>query len=525
MADGDGGGEGFERFFRPRYPLPEEPPEVPAPRPGRYPAPPAPPRPPPSPRRRVTPSPAQQRLMARIAASRKARQRRALMVASGLMSALVLLVAGGAWALTGYINGNLGRVDAGTVGTPPSGPLNILVAGVDTRSGLSPHEQAALHVGHVAGANSDTMMIVHLSADHQRVTVVSLPRDTWLDIPGHGMNKINAAYGLGGPKLVVQTVAEATGLTINDYVGVNFLAVVRVVDALGGVDVCLPQAVNDSYSGLDLRAGTSHVNGITALKYARDRHSFANGDLTRIDNQQKLLSSLLRKAISGGTLANPVRFSKFLNATLAALQVDRGLNATALANQMRGISTSDVAFTTVPLSNADYQAPGGQSAVLWDTQAANQLFTDLAGDKPLVKPSPKPSPAKPAGLRRSQVTVDVYNGTLVGGLSASTGAQLSQLGFHVNAGLTWYEHNVTQTVIEYPPGQQAAARLVKASIPGATLLQRPGLSRPRVVLGTDGSELASSGQSGGSGPGASGASGAGSSGPVKAKTATQNACG
>ena len=518
MADGDGGGEGFERFFRPRYPLPEEPPEEsdePDPRPGRYPAPSSPP-PPPSPRRRLTPSPAQQRLMARIAASRKARQQRALMVASGLMSALVLLVAGGSWALTGYINGNLGRVDAGTAGTPPGGPLNILVAGVDTRSGLSPHEQSQLHVGHDTGANSDTMMIVHLSADHQRVTVVSLPRDTWLDIPGHGMNKINAAYGLGGPKLVVQTVAEATGLTINDYVGVNFLAVVRIVDALGGVDICLPHAVNDSYSGLDLPAGKTHVNGITALKYARDRHSFANEDLTRISNQQKMLSSLLREAISGGTLANPVRFTQFLNATLAALQVDRGLNATALANQMRGISTSDVAFTTVPISNTDYQAPDGQSAVLWNTQAADQLFTDLAEDKALVKPSPAKSP----GLRRSEVTVDVYNGTLIGGLSASTGTQLSQLGFHVNAGLTWSKHNVTETVIEYSPGQQAAARLVHASIPGATLLQRPGLSRPRVVLGTGGYALASASQ-----PGASSGSGASSPGPVKAKTATQNACG
>jgi LCP family protein required for cell wall assembly len=463
--------------------------------------------------------------MARIAASRRARQQRALLVASGLMSALVLLIAGIAWALTGYISGRIGRVDAGTVGTPPSGPLNILVAGVDTRSGLTPHQQAELHVGHVSGANSDTMMLVHLSADHSRVTVISLPRDSWVNLPGHGMNKINAAYGIGGPKLVVQAVAQATGLTINDYIGVNFLAVVKVVDALGGVDVCLPQAVNDSYSGLDLPAGKTRVNGITALKYARDRHSFGNEDLTRIDNQQKLIASLLNKAISGGTLANPVRFSRFLNASLAAVQVDRGLNAPALANQMRGISTSNVAFTTVPLSNVDYQTPDGQSAVLWDTQAADQLFTALAVDKPLVKPSPKPTPAKTPTMRRSQVTVDVYNGTMIGGLSASTGGQLSQLGFHVNAGLTWNRQDIAQTVIEYPPGQQAAARVVHAALPSATLLQRPGLHRPRIILGTGGYQLAASQPTtpGSSGPGSSGP-GSSTAGPVKAKTATQNAC-
>ena len=107
------------------------------------------------------------------------------------------------------------------------------------------------------------------------MSVVSLPRDSWVNIPGHGMNKINAAFGLGGPKLMVRTVEEDTGLTINDYVEVDFLGFVKVIDALGGVDICLPTAVNDSYSGLDLSAGKHHVGGVTALEFARDRHSFA----------------------------------------------------------------------------------------------------------------------------------------------------------------------------------------------------------------------------------------------------------
>ena len=101
-------------------------------------------------------------------------------------------------------------------------------------------------------------MLIHVSADRSRVTVVSLPRDSWVNIPGHGMNKINAAYGLGGPQLMVQTVEQATGLTINDYVEVNFLGFVKVIDALGGVNICLPYAVDDSYSGLTcLRACTT----------------------------------------------------------------------------------------------------------------------------------------------------------------------------------------------------------------------------------------------------------------------------
>ena len=195
-------------------------------------------------------SDAQARLAARIALSRGARRRRLLLTLGGALSALVLLVSGSAWALTGYINDHIKRVDAGTTGAGSTGPLNILVAGVDPRTGLTHHEEVVLHVGNDVSSNSDTLMLMHVSADRSRVTVVSIPRDSWVNIPGHGMNKINAAYGLGGAKLMVQTVEQATGMTINDYVEVDFLGFVKVIDALGGVNICLPQAVSDSYSGL-----------------------------------------------------------------------------------------------------------------------------------------------------------------------------------------------------------------------------------------------------------------------------------
>jgi LCP family protein required for cell wall assembly len=500
MADDDGR---YERFFRARPPESGQE-DLPGPRPGWYPPPAQPPGPP---RRRTTPPPAQQRLMARIAASKKARRQRALLVASGLLSALVLVVSGGAWALTGYVNGKVGRVNAGTAGVPSSGPMNILVAGVDRRDGLTHHQQVVLHVGHDVSFNSDTLMVVHLSADHRRVTVVSLPRDSWVDIPGHGMSKINAAYGLGGPKLVVQTVEQATGLTINDYIEVNFLGVVRVVDALGGVDICLPQAIDDSYSGLHLSAGKHYVDGITALAYARDRHSFGTEDLARIQDQQRLLSSLLNEAISGGTLANPVKLSRFLGAVLAAVRVDRGLNVAALADQMRNISASDVTFTTVPIANANYTTPDGQSAVMWDTQGANSVFDAIRSDTPLLKPAGR----KPR--HRVAVYVDVYNGTLIGGLSSDTGAQLTQLGFHVRSGLTWPRQDVTQTIIEYPPGQAAAAQAVGGAMRGATLKKQAGLARIRVVLGVVGHDVTTA-PSGGSS----------SSSQANARTAAQNAC-
>jgi LCP family protein required for cell wall assembly len=339
-------------------------------------------------RRRPAPPSAQQRLMAQIAAGRKARQQRTMLTILGGMSALVLFASGSAWAVTSYVTGHVGRISVGTSGTPSSGPLNILVAGVDIRAGLSAHQQALLHVGHAVSDNSDTLMLVHVPADHSYVQVISLPRDSWVRIPGHGMNKINSAFGIGGAPLMVRTVAAATGLTINDYIEVNFLGFVKVIDALGGVNICLPFAVDDAYSGLHLSAGAHHVNGITALEFARDRHSFAASDLARIGNQQQLLATLLSQSVNAGTLSNPFELRRLLSSLTSAIQVDQGLNIVSLASQLRGIRPRDVAFSTVPLANLNYQTPAGQSAVLWNASQASRLFSELKNDqRPTAVPS------------------------------------------------------------------------------------------------------------------------------------------
>lgn len=490
--------------------------DLPPPRPGYYPAPAHPPR---ATRRRPGPSGAQQRLMNRIAAGRRARQRRAYLVICAAMSAVVLFASGAAWGFTSYINDTIGRVNAGTAGTPSSGPLNILLAGVDVRSGLTRHQQLQLHVGDTVSSNSDTLMLIHVSADRDHVTVVSLPRDSWVNIPGHGMNKINAAYGLGGPTLVVQTVEQLTGLTVNDFIQVNFLGFVKVIDALGGVNICLPYAVDDPYSGLRLSAGVHHVDGITALEYARDRHSFALSDLARIQDQQRLMSSMLKEAISSGTLANPVKLTSFLQAALAAIKVDQGLNVSALADQLRGISPRNVQFMTVPLANLNYQTPTGESAVLWDSSQAQALFGKLKNDQAASKPArPGGTSHRAAGsLRPAQVPVAVWNGTMIGGLSAGTGADLARLGFPVQSGLTWRVQDLSQTIIQYPPGHQAAAKLVHRYLPGASMHPVKGLAKIRILLGASGYTVGSGTSS------ASGSSGSGSS-AVPSRTAAQDAC-
>jgi LCP family protein required for cell wall assembly len=344
------------------------------------------------PRSRPGPLTAEQRLLKEIEAGRQARRQRAILTVAAVVSALVLVTSGGAWAVSTYVTGHLDRLSVGTSGTPESGPLNILVAGVDERSGLTPAQERELHVGHDVSTNSDTLMLVHVPADHSYLEVVSLPRDSWVNIPGHGMNKINAAFGLGGPKLMVQTVAAATGLTINDYIEVNFLGFVKVIDALGGVNICLPFAVNDAYSGLDLSAGVHHVDGITALEYARDRHSFAASDLARIDDQQQLMATILSKAASTGTLSDPFKLRQVISSVTSAIQVDQGFNLVSLASQLSGLRPQNVAFTTVPLGNLSYQTPTGESAVLWDSAASGQLFGQIRADQRPAAVAPPPRP-------------------------------------------------------------------------------------------------------------------------------------
>ena len=487
-------------------------------------------------------------MMARISTGRRARRRRSLLVAAGALSALVMLVSGGSWALTGYVNAHLGRVNAGTTGTPSSGPLNILVAGLDERTGLTRLQQLRLHVGAATGLNTDTLMVVHVPADHRFVRVVSLPRDSWVNIPGHGMNKINAALGLGGPQLMVQTVEQATGLTINDYVEINFLGFVKVIDALGGVNICLPYAVDDPNSGLHMSAGPHHVNGITALEFARDRHSFPTSDLARIQDQQQLISSALIKGMNSGMLTDPVRLERFLSAADAAIRVDQGFNVVSLADQLRGLSPRDITFTTVPLANTSYMTPTGESAVLWKSSAAAVLFNQLKTDQPPPIQAPatparptataaqptaratRPAasrPAKPAqaGLHRGQVSLDVYNGTTITGLSGITGRQLAAIGFTVHqSGLDWSSPTVARTIIQYPAGDRAAAKLVRQALPGATMQRVKGLPRIRIVLGASGYTVAGAAPS--PSPGTSGTSSTSTQNaqPGQQRTAAQDAC-
>ena len=223
-------------------------------------------------------------------------------------------------------------------------------------------------------------MLLHLPANGTRPTLVSLPRDSYVPIPGNGYNKLNAAYAIGGPKLLIATVQNATGLPINHFMSIGFGGLVNVVNDVGGVRMCLQAPMKDPKAGLNLKAGCQTLNGDQALGFVRTR-AFAVGDLQREQDQRVLLKGILAKMTSAGTLANPFAIIPAANGAASAISVDQGTGLSALVSV--AFALRDPVTTTVPFGQFANTNVG--SVVEWNTTAAKQFFNDLAHDQALPK--------------------------------------------------------------------------------------------------------------------------------------------
>jgi LCP family protein required for cell wall assembly len=308
--------------------------------------------------------------------------RRVLLIAMTVV--LVLLVISGLMYF--YVDSKLTRANvlADYSGRPAAGAgQNWLITGSDSRQGLTRKEERKLHTGRdVSGQRSDTIMLLHIPANGGRPVLISLPRDSYVPIPGYGWNKINAAYSFGGPKLLAKTVQNATGLQIQHYMGIGFGGLVNVVNAVGGVEMCLPNRVHDQASGLRLKKGCQTLNGGQALSFVRDRHTFASQDLQRVQDQRLFLGALLRKVTSPGTLLNPFAAVPAAFGAAGALQVDSGTHLYQLLQVAFALRNPET--TTVPIANENYLTPAGD-AVQWDKARASRLFNDLNTDRPVPR--------------------------------------------------------------------------------------------------------------------------------------------
>jgi LCP family protein required for cell wall assembly len=297
-------------------------------------------------------------------------------------AALVIIVAAAAGGSYFWINGKLNRAVTLPASDVSSAGTNWLIVGADTRNGLSTAQIIKYHLGFDFGtANSDSLMLLHMGGPEP--VLISIPRDSYVPIPGYGDNKINAALGFGGPALLVRTVEQVTGLRIDHYMGIGFGGLADVVNEIGGVRICLPAPLRDSDSGANLPAGCQNLNGTQALAFVRDRHSFATEDLQRIQDQRAFLKSLMSKAMSPGVYLNPFVALPFAQAAASSITVDKGASLQGLLSAALAMRHAET--TTVPIAQDNYYTSNAGDAVEWNQAAATELFSDLAQDKPVPK--------------------------------------------------------------------------------------------------------------------------------------------
>jgi LCP family protein required for cell wall assembly len=313
---------------------------------------------------------------------RRPRLRLALAVLAGLVAVLLILVIGGYFFLDGKLHRS--NVLVSYAGQPAAGSgSNWLITGSDSRQGLTRKQERKYHTGRdVSGQRSDTILLLHIPGNGGPAVLVSLPRDSYVKIPGYGWNKLNAAYSFGGPKLLAETVQNATGLRIGHYMGIGFGGLVNVVNSVGGVTMCFRHPLHDAASGLHLKKGCQTLDGGRALSFVRTRHQFSSQDLQREQNQRVFMKALLSKMTSPGVLFNPFAVVPAALGSVDSVIVDDGThlnNLTSVAFALRQPQT-----TTVPIATSNYATSAGD-AVKWDPVQAGRLFRDLNTDSPLPK--------------------------------------------------------------------------------------------------------------------------------------------
>ncbi|GHF26278.1 LytTR family transcriptional regulator [Amycolatopsis deserti] len=437
---------------------------------------------------------------------RRRPSRRGAKVAVGLVSLLVMSLTGYAWAaMQGLVNG-LTTTDVIDGNQPADGARDILLVGMDSRTDaqgnpLPEDLLAQLRAGVADGEeNTDTLIMVHIPNDGSKAVAISLPRDSYVTIPGFGKHKINSAYARAkaaerkklqdegetdaksievqsnqaGAKTLIQTVEQLTGSTIDNYASVNLLGFSEITQAIGGVDVCLKDNVNDPYSGAKFTKGQHTISGVEALEFVRQRHGLPRGDLDRVVRQQVFMAGMARKVLSAGTLADPGKLNSLTDAIKKSVVLNQGWDIIGFAQQMKGLTGGQLEFRTIPVVNMDYSTPEDGQAIQVDPGQIREFVRGITAPA-------QPAQQAEAGAAKSATTVDVRNGTGREGLASTVLQSLTAKGF--TGGQTSNTTSRKSTVVRYPAGGQDAAQQVADALgSGATIEQDPTVTSGHVVV-------------------------------------------
>ncbi|WP_159625912.1 LCP family protein [Actinomyces sp. zg296] len=254
-------------------------------------------------------------------------------------------------------------------------PVNILVMGSDSR--ISAGDPSQWKQG---GQRTDAMMLIHINGDRRGVSVISIPRDSWVPIPGHGTGKINAAFSYGGPALAIQTVESLTGVRIDHFAVTDFESFAALTDEIGGVTLRLRNPT--TLAGTEFAAGPQRLNGAQALAFTRERYSLSRGDFSRIQRQQAWMRAVVSQVLNGGLMSDPAGLYRFLSVAARTMAVDEGFSIDemqSLALSLRGLGSSGITYVTAPVQGTG-TSEDGQSIVLLDRAADAPLFEAVAND-------------------------------------------------------------------------------------------------------------------------------------------------
>lgn len=400
-------------------------------------------------------------------------------VALGVFVVIALTSAYGAYRyyrLKGQIGEEIGGVERVDEDREP---FNVLLVGSDSREGLTDQEQFDLGAGDVGGERADTIVLAHIDPRANTVIMVQFPRDLYIELPDRGSAKINSALQYGRAYLV-RTIKEFTGLDINKYVQVNIAGFRDVVDALGGVDICIPEPIPfDPKTGIEVppeEVGMVHFDGERALRFVRSRN-FPTGDFERIRNQQRFLSAAMNKVTSTGTFLQPGRLLALADAAGENIRTDANttpLGLRKLASRFKDFDPQRYEAYVAPNLGIG-ASPAGESIVLPDEPALELLFEAIAENE---------SPAEYDGVPDvdpSTITVGVYNGTAVDGTAAAAAEKLVEATGRIDSRLEtvvadWKRAGVEQTFVRWDPDKpetEAMAEFVAAALPGVEVQEGP----------------------------------------------------
>jgi LCP family protein required for cell wall assembly len=423
---------------------------------------------------------------------------RILRVGAVVLSALLLLTTGGGYLAYRHLNGNIQHISV-PLPKKHGKTVNYLIIGSDNRQVAGGLKYGRGHFEDL----SDTVILAHLSGDGKSARMVSFPRDGLVDIPAckrwNGntgtsaprKDKFNVAYSLGGPACTIKLVESMTGITIDDFIVVSLPGFVKISNALGGVEVCLPQDVADKDSKLYLSAGRHKIKGETALAYVRERKQLGG---SRIRRQQAFMGSAIKEATSSGLLTNPPRLFHLLDVTTkSVITGNLSLNdLRKLADRFQRIKPGNVTFYSVPVSGSRREhLPGyGNAAGVYvdiiDDTGAKALYASIKASGPLPAPTSSATAGPPLIVPASRVHVQVLNGTGVKGAANKAAADLRAAGFDVVGTGDADNSNYTQTIVRFGPEKVQSSETLSAAVPGATRLADDGLGRViHIIIGSN----------------------------------------